>query len=97
MKINIISLPNIKFLDLYKFKALQRTNLPFTGQQNVAKLKTMADNKPHVHVNVTGIIKTYFISLKTLWEKEKMQVTSIFSFSHNVFKRLFQHHCVINV
>ena len=23
--------------------------------------------------------------LKTLWEKEKMLVTSIFSFSHNVF------------
>ena len=51
MKINIISLPNIKFLDFCKFKALQRTNLPFTRQQNVAKLKTMADNKLHVHVN----------------------------------------------
>ena len=25
------------------------------------------------------------IALKTLWEKEKMLVTSIFSFSHNVF------------
>ena len=25
---------------------------------------------------------------KTLWEKEKLLVTSIFSFSHNVFKRL---------
>ena len=25
--------------------------------------------------------------MKTLWEKEKMLVTSIFSFSHNVFKR----------
>ena len=24
-----------------------------------------------------------------MWEKEKMLVTSIFSFSHNVFKRLF--------
>ena len=29
--------------------------------------------------------------VKTLWEKEKMLVTSIFSFSHNVFKiSLFQ-------
>ena len=27
--------------------------------------------------------------MKTLWEKEKMLVTSIFSFSHNVFKRVF--------
>ena len=26
--------------------------------------------------------------LKTLWEMEKMLVTSIFSFSHNVFRRL---------
>ena len=26
---------------------------------------------------------------KTFWEKEKMLVVSIFSFSHNVFKRLF--------
>ena len=26
--------------------------------------------------------------LKTLWEKEKLHVTSNFSFSHNVFKRL---------
>ena len=28
-------------------------------------------------------------NLKTLWEKEKMLVTSIFSFSHNVFKSPF--------
>ena len=27
---------------------------------------------------------------KTLWEKKKMLVTSIFSFYHNVFKRLFK-------
>ena len=29
------------------------------------------------------------IRLKTLWEKERMLVTSIFSFSLNVFKRFF--------
>ena len=28
----------------------------------------------------------YLIGLKTLWEKEKLLVTSNFSFSHNVFK-----------
>ena len=28
---------------------------------------------------------------KTLWEKEKLLVTSNFSFSHSVFKRLVQH------
>ena len=30
---------------------------------------------------------------KTLWEKEKMLVTSIFSFSHNVFKRPLSQGC----
>ena len=35
---------------------------------------------------------------KPLWEKEKMLVTSIFSFSHNVFKRLlFQHHLMLGL
>ena len=29
------------------------------------------------------------IGLKKLWEKEKLLVTSIFSFSHNVYKGLF--------
>ena len=31
-----------------------------------------------------------FIGWKTLWEKEKMLVTTIFSFSHNVFESLFK-------
>ena len=30
---------------------------------------------------------------KTLWEKEKLLVTSNFSFSHSVFKRLVQQTC----
>jgi hypothetical protein len=36
------------------------------------------------------LLKTLNLSLigrKTLWEKEKMLVTSVFSFSDNVFKR----------
>ena len=33
------------------------------------------------------------MGLKTLWEKEKMLVTSIFSFSLNVFKSLFTPGC----
>ena len=40
--------------------------------------KALADN----NLNVP---KMSLIALKTLWEKEKMLVTSIFSFSHNVF------------
>ena len=31
--------------------------------------------------------------LKTLWEKEKLLVTSNFSFSHSVFKRLLPQTC----
>ena len=36
---------------------------------------------------------SYLIVLKTLWEKEKLLVTSNFSYSHNVFKSclLFEH------
>ena len=39
----------------------------------------------------SAFLKWWFLSSiwqKALWEKEKMLVTSIFSFSHNVFKRL---------
>ena len=31
-------------------------------------------------------VYNFLIELKTLWEKEKLLVTSNFSFSHNVFK-----------
>ena len=31
-------------------------------------------------------LNNYLIELKTLWEKEKLLVTSNFSFFHNVFK-----------
>ena len=39
--------------------------------------------------NVAKMVKFSVIVLKTLWEEEKMLVTSIFSSSHNVFRRLF--------
>ena len=35
------------------------------------------------------MLKLSFIGQNTLWEKKKMLVTSIFFFSHNVFKWLF--------
>ena len=34
-------------------------------------------------------LKLFFMEYKTQCEKEKMPITSIFSFSHNVFKSLF--------
>ena len=46
-----------------------------------SKLKVFADDKLNLAKRMIG--------LKKLLEKEKMLVTSIFSFSLNVFKRLF--------
>ena len=42
--------------------------------------------------NLTENMKIcFFVGVKTLWEKEKMLATSIFSFSLNVFKRPLSH------
>ena len=46
-----------------------------------SKLKAFADDK----INVAQMAIFIF---ETLWESEKMLVTSIFSFSHNVFENL---------
>ena len=46
-------------------------------------LKAFADNK--LYIGLTDLsLKEY----RTFWEKEKMQVTSIFSLTLNVFKSL---------
>ena len=53
-----------------------------------SKFKACADNKIILTQKIEICVRK---RLKTLWEKEKMQVTSIFSFSHIVFKSfLFQ-------
>ena len=46
------------------------------------KLKVSAEEK----LNLAKWLFLSFLELKTLWENEKMLVTSIFSFSHNVFQ-----------
>ena len=46
-----------------------------------SKLKACADDKIHV----TKKLKCVLGRVETLWEKEKILVTSIFSFSHNGF------------
>ena len=50
-----------------------------------SKLKTFADYKKKKLKMMTFM----FDRVETLWEKEKMLVTSIFSFPLNVFKRRF--------
>ena len=65
----------------------------------MSKLKAFADNK----FCVTDVLKTLnllFIGQKTLWKKEKMLVTSIFSFSTIFLNCIFlrgikPHHGVI--
>ena len=46
--------------------------------------KSLADNK----INVTQNLKFVLGKVENIWEKEKMLVTSIFSFSKNVFKSI---------
>ena len=62
------------------------TVLPNDKSLDMTKLKAFADDK----LNVAKITISLFDSVeKTLWEKEKMLVTSNFSFSHSVFQSLF--------
>ena len=66
----------------------QVNSLPNDKILEWSKLKAFADNKIKV---LKMMIFLYLIRLKTLWEKEKMLVISIFSFSYNVFEScLFQ-------
>ena len=51
----------------------------------LTKSKASAGDK----CNVAKMMIFVFDSSEKLWEKEKMLVTSIFSFSHNVFRWLF--------
>ena len=70
--------PNRKYLKL---------NLPHDRVFVMFNLKATADNES----NAAKMEKTVSKEFKTLLEKEKMLVTNIFSFSHNVFQTsLFQ-------
>ena len=59
-------------------------SFPHNKILDLSKFKAFADDK----INVTKKMKFVLGRVKTLWEKEKMLVASIFSFSLNVFKRL---------
>ena len=51
-----------------------------------SKLKEFADNNSELDENGRKFSK----KVETLWKKEKLLITSNFSFSHSVFKRLVQ-------
>ena len=59
--------------------------LPDNKILGLPKWKAFADDK----LNVTQNVKVVFHRLENIVGKEEMLVTSIFFFSHNVFKRLF--------
>ena len=62
-------------------------SLPIDKFLDLFKLKEIKDDKTKKKCDRK--IAIYFgKDIKTLWEKEKMLVTSIFFFSYNVFKRL---------
>ena len=75
-------------------------NICLSGLHGSKKTYTMVEQKIHILAALGKAFnrryerqcyfKTsylFFIGWKTFWEKEKMLVTSIFSISHNVFKR----------
>ena len=80
-----ISIGQEEFLQKHKFITYFYFN-PLLNDKilDINKLKASADNK----LNVAKMAISLFDSQKTLWEKEKMLVNSIFSFTLSVFKRL---------
>ena len=62
----------------------QGDSLPNDKILDWSKFKAFADD----NVNVNEQLKFGMRRTEKLWKKEKMLVTSIFFFSHNVFKRL---------
>ena len=60
-------------------------SLPNNKILDWSKFKAFADDK----LNVTEKIKFVSGRVETFWKKEKMLVTSNFSFPHDVSKRLF--------
>ena len=59
--------------------------LPNNKILDLSKFKAFADDK----IIGTQKLNLLWEEQKTLWDNEKMLVTSIFSFSHNFFKSFF--------
>ena len=69
-------------MDLKAIKHFAVNTLPNDKIFHWSKLKACADDK----INVTEILRFVWRRVENIVGKEKMLVTSIFSFSHNVFK-----------
>ena len=68
----------------YNCTAEVMNSLPNDKFLKCSKLKAFADNK----LNLAKKLKFVLGRVENMWKKERMLVTSIFSFSHIVFKRL---------
>ena len=103
---NLLNMPERIKLVCYKYRTLlasekrkikliwETTIFPFNALPvekflDQSKFKAFADNK----IKVMEKLKFVLVRRKTWWEKEKMHVPNIFSFSHNVFKRLLSLSC----
>ena len=58
---------------------------PLQDDKNFRLVQIERNCRRHFKVHLNEKKKKYHIGWKTLWEKEKLLVTSNFSFSHNVF------------
>ena len=59
-------------------------NFPNNKFLGWSEMRGLANNK----INATEKLKVVLESIDILWEMENVLVTSIFSFSYNIFKRL---------
>ena len=75
--------PSFQKLSSFCF-ARQRVDEMSANALNLDKPKSLSSVNPFLH-NDTFWSPLETVFLKTLWEKEKLLVTSNFSFSHSVF------------
>ena len=73
----------------YQRQKLSFNSSPYKKILDIIKFRAFADYK----INVVQITISVYDRAKKLWEKERRLVISIFSLSHNVFKRLFYLSC----
>ena len=85
---------------MHKTQSNERNSLPHNKNVALSKWKAFTDN--NIYVDQMIGLSLIFDRKKTLWDKEKMLVTIISSFTHNVFKQLLlrfvkTQHCVAKI
>ena len=70
------------------FTLLTNYSLTYLQTTNFRLFQTETSSLQTTISNLTKIAECHPNGKKTVWEKEKLLITSNFSFSHSVFKRL---------